>query len=174
MTNHASEDHDRSADRRPDAPPERLEAPDEAEAGLNWRPVVAVVATAAAIGFFVVDGLDSETYFFTVDEAVAEADSVGHQQIRVKGSVVEGSIDGEEGDVGRTFSISEKGEQLRVHYDQALPDTFEPDVQVVATGQLDDQGRLEASEIMVKCPSRYEGKPPTAHEGGSDGPRSSR
>jgi cytochrome c-type biogenesis protein CcmE len=158
------------------APPERLEVPDEAETeGLNWRLVVGVVASAALIGFFVVDGLESKTYFFTVDEAVAKADTVGQQQIRVKGSVVDGTIQGEEGDVGRTFAISEKGEEIRVQYDQAVPDTFEPGVQVVATGRLDAQDTLQASKLMVKCPSRYEGKPPTAHEKkGPAGPRSSR
>jgi len=157
-------------------PPERLEAPDDGDdEGLNWRLVVGVLVSAALFGFFVIDGLESKTYFFTVDEAVAKANSVGQQKIRVKGSVVDGTIQGEEGDVGRTFEISEKGEQLRVQYDQAVPDTFEPGVQVVATGHLDEQDTLQANKLMVKCPSRYEGKPPTAHEKkGSSGPRSSR
>jgi cytochrome c-type biogenesis protein CcmE len=157
-------------------PPERLEVPDDGgDDGLNWRLVVGVLVTAALIGFFVVDGLESKTYFFTVDEAVAKAGTVDQQKIRVKGSVVDGTIQGEDGDIGRTFEISEKGEQLRIQYDQAVPDTFEPGVQVVATGRLDEQDTLQASKLMVKCPSRYEGKPPTAHEKkGPSGPRSSR
>ena len=147
--------------------PDRLEPTDDPDDGLNWRLVVGALVTASVLGFLVVDGLESETYFFTVDEAVAKADTVQNRQIRVKGDVVAGTIEGEEGEVGRAFEISEKGKRIRIEYDQALPDTFEEDVQVVATGTL--KGRtLEANEIMVKCPSRYEGKPPTAHEDNSD------
>lgn len=148
----------------PDERPERLRAEDGDDDGLNWRLVTGALVTALVLGLLVIDGLESETYFFTVDEAVAEADSVQNRQIRVKGNVVDGSIVGEEGSVGRTFKISEKGEEIRIKYDKALPDTFDEDVQVVATGTLDGK-TLRASEIMVKCPSRYEGKPPTAHEG---------
>jgi len=97
---------------------------------------------------------------------------VQNRQIRVKGNVVDGSIEGKEGEVGRAFAISEKGEQIRVEYDKALPDTFEEGVQVVATGKLNGE-TLTASEIMVKCPSRYEGEPPTAREG-EDPPRAKR
>ncbi|MFB6350558.1 MAG: cytochrome c maturation protein CcmE [Bradymonadaceae bacterium] len=147
-----------------DAPPERLEPSEEDDDGLNWRLVIGAVVSAAVIGGLVVDGLESETYFFTVDEAVAKAESVQNRQIRVKGKVVGGSIEGKDGEVGRAFDISEKGKQIRIEYDQALPDTFEEDVRVVATGKLHGK-TLKASEIMVKCPSRYEGSPPTAGEG---------
>lgn len=152
--------------------PERLEAPAEGEEGLNWRLVIGVLVTAAVLGYLVIDGLGSETYFFTVDEAIAQAKSVTGETIRVKGTVVEGSIEGEKGEVGRSFEISEKGETIRIEYDQAMPDTFKEGVQVVATGTLESEDRLVAREVLVKCPSRYEGKPPTAHEG--EGPRAER
>ena len=152
---------------------DRLEPPEQEEEGLNWRLVVGVLVSAAVIGLLVVDGLGSETYFFTVDEAVSQSKSLVGQTIRVKGKVVDGSIEGAKGDVGRTFSISEKGETIRISYDKAMPDTFKEDVQVVATGTIAESGTLEAEEILVKCPSRYEGKPPTAHEG-EMGPQSSR
>lgn len=153
--------------------PERLEAPDPDDEGLNWRLVIGVLASAAILGFLVVDGLGSETYFFTVDEAAAQQSSLVGQTIRVKGDVVEGSIDNFEDRVGRSFEISENGESLRVTYDQATPDTFDEGVQVVATGTLTKSGTLEADEVLVKCPSRYGKDPPTGNEG-EEGPQASR
>jgi len=152
---------------------ERLEAPEPEKEGLNWRLVIGVLASAAILGFLVVDGLGSETYFFTVEEAAAQQSSLVGQKIRVKGDVVEGSIDNYEDRVGRSFEISESGESMRVTYDQAPPDTFEEGVQVVATGTLRKSGTLEADEVLVKCPSRYGKDPPTGGEG-EDGPQASR
>ena len=41
-----------------------------------------------------------------------------------------------------------------------MPDTFRDvpgmDVAVTAEGKLTDDGRFEASQIMAKCPSKYE------------------
>lgn len=155
-----------------DPPPERLQAPEEDDEGLNWRLVLGVLVSAAVIGMLVVDGLGSETYFFTVDEALTHASSVEGQKIRVKGKVVDGSIESYDDRVGRSFTISAKGQTLRVEYDEAMPDTFKEGVQVVATGSLDSNQTLTAEEVLVKCPSRYEGKPPTAHE--KKGPRAER
>lgn len=164
---------DRSADPREAAEPRRLENPEGDDDGLNWRIVVGVVASAAILGFLVVDGLGSETYFYTVDEATAQQSSLVGDTIRVKGTVVEGSVDNYDDRVGRSFEISEKGESIRVTYDQATPDTFDEGVQVVATGRLSKSGTLEADEVLVKCPSRYGEEPPTAKED-DDGPQASR
>jgi len=152
------------------AAPNRLREPETGDDGLNWRLVIGAVASAAILGFLVVDGLGSETYFFTVDEAATQQASLTGRTIRVKGTVVEGSIDNYEERVGRSFDISEKGEKLRVTYDRATPDTFDEGVQVVATGTLRESGTLEADEVLVKCPSRYGKDPPTS----GDDPQASR
>lgn len=167
-----SSDDQQTDDSVLDDPPERLEQPGDDE-GLNWYVVVGVLVTAAILGYLVVDGLGSETYFFTVDEAVAESESLVDETIRVKGSVVEGSIESDSTGVGKTFEISADGESLKVVYDEAAPDTFEDGVEVVATGTLEASGTLKADELLVKCPSRYEGDPPTAGEG-EKGPRAER
>lgn len=164
----------RSAD--PDGPydaPDRLEDPGSDDDGLNWRVAVGVVLSAAIVGFLVVDGLESETYFFTVDEAAAQQTALTGTTIRVKGDVVEGSVNKYDDRLGRSFNISEKGETLRVTYDKATPDTFDEGVQVVATGTLSKSGTLKAEEVLVKCPSRYGDEPPTAGES-NEGPQANR
>jgi cytochrome c-type biogenesis protein CcmE len=155
-----------------DGEPERLEEPEDTD-DVNWLPLVGVLFSIGLIAFLVIDGLGAENYFFTVDEAVAQGDTIVGETIRVKGDVVKGTIRGDEGTLGRTFDIAAGGESMTVTYNKAMPDTFKPDVQVVATGTLDSGGHLAADKIMVKCPSRYEGSPPTQHKSGS-GPQAAR
>ena len=136
---------------------------DDARPMALWS-VLGIVFVAVAIGFVVYDGLKSETYFYTVDQAVAQGEELPGQRVRVKGVVEPGSIVGEKGHLGRTFRIAENGKSLAVTYDEALPDTFAESVEVVVQGEVDDDNVLIANEVLVKCPSRYEGNPPTAQD----------
>jgi len=176
-TEHHDDEHPdlvNSLDRLEEDQSERLDGSNTDDGGLNWLPVVAILLSAGLIAFLIIDGLESESYFFTVDEAVAEGDAIVGETIRVKGDVVEGTIQGDQGTLGRTFDIADGGESMTVTYDRAMPDTFKPDVQVVATGTLDASGHLTADEIMVKCPSRYEGSPPTGKSKETSGPQAAR
>lgn len=137
---------------------------DPEPAGMAWWSVLGIVLVAVAIGFVIWDGLESETYFYTVDQAVAQGTELPGQHVRVKGIVEPGSIVGDEGRLGRTFRIIENGKSLAVTYDRAMPDTFAENVEVVVQGTVSDEMVVEADEVLVKCPSRYEGNPPTAHE----------
>lgn len=138
---------------------------EETEGGAPWYAVLAVVV-ALGIGLLVVTtGLGAETPFYTVDEAVAAEAVEAGARLRIKGIVEPGSVTGSPGEIGRSFAIAEKGKSLRVQYDRALPDTFQEGMEVVAEGEVGDDGVLVADEVLVKCPSRYEGQAPTA-EGG--------
>lgn len=54
------------------------------------------------------------------------------------------------------FSMSnDDGEQLQVSYAGAKPGNFDQAEKVVVVGRLDGNV-LEASQILVKCPSKYE------------------
>ena len=151
---------------------DELEPLDDSEGIGNWPIVLALVVAAALIGYVVMDGLESQTYFYEVDQAVAQGEDLVGQTVRVKGEVAEGSVVGEEGELGRSFRVAHKGKQLDVRYEKALPDTFKDGVEVVVQGEVDDDYVLQADEVMVKCPSRYEGAPPTAHTG--DSPQAAR
>lgn len=126
--------------------------------GTNWAVVVALLVAASLVGYVVFDGLGAETYFYSVDQAVAQGNGIIGETVRIKGQVEPGTIEGEDGTLGRKFRIAEKGKTIWVTYDRALPDTFEEGVEVVAQGTVDKNGTLIADEVMVKCPSRYEGE----------------
>ena len=137
--------------------------------GMHPGWILVILAAVGVVCFMLMDGLKSETYYYEVHNAVAQGPDLVGQKVRIKGVVEDGSIIGEDGKLGRKFAISERGKSLRVTYDRALPDTFEEGVEVVALGTVDADYVLVVDEVLVKCPSRYEGGAPTG-DPGSQGP----
>ena len=135
---------------------------DDEPKGFRWGLALGVLVAAAIIGFMMMDGADSQTYFYTVDEAVALGPDLVGKTVRIKGTVEPGTVVGAPGTLARKFSVTEKGKSIKVSYDRAMPDTFDDNVEVVIQGTVNDDMVVEADEVMVKCPSRYEGAPPTA------------
>ena len=144
--------------------PEALYEDEQPAGGLAWWTVLGIVLVVLVVGVVIMDGFKSETYFYTVDQAVAQGTELPGQRIRVKGTVEPGSIIGNDGELGRAFRIAEGGKSIKVTYDKAMPDTFDEDMEVVVQGTVNDEMIVVADEVLVKCPSRYEGNPPTAHD----------
>lgn len=129
-------------------------------AGVNiWLIVAGLAVVGILAGLVMFDGFEAETYFYDVDQAIAQGDDLVGQTVRIKGQVETGTVRGKDGDLGRTFRIAERGESIWVTYEGVLPDTFEEGVEVVAQGTVDEDYTLVADEVLVKCPSRYEGGP---------------
>jgi cytochrome c-type biogenesis protein CcmE len=60
----------------------------------------------------------------------------------------------------RTFTFymsDEHGNEMKVVYDGTIPNNFETAKSVVVTGKY-DQGYFHATNILTKCPSKYEGQ----------------
>jgi cytochrome c-type biogenesis protein CcmE len=56
-----------------------------------------------------------------------------------------------------TFVLEDgDGNRIRVEYDGAKPNNFELAESVVVRGRV-EAGRFHASEILTKCPSKYQG-----------------
>jgi cytochrome c-type biogenesis protein CcmE len=145
-----------------DARPEfSLEEEDE-RGGFNWALVVGLLVIVVGVGFLVLDGMESQTYFYTAEEAVAQGEDLAGKTVRIKGKVEPGTVVGEDGRLGREFRVTENGKSIRVVYNRAMPDTFAEDREVVVHGTVSDDLVVEADEVLVKCPSKYEGAPPTA------------
>ena len=80
------------------------------------------------------------------------------QKVQVSGNVVQDSFS-TSNDV-LTFKIydpeGDPATQLEVRYDGAASSTFGNDVTAICTGKINDAGVLECSELVTKCPSKYE------------------
>ena len=93
---------------------------------------------------------------------VAEAASGNLQNVKVKvsGNVVANSFSA--GGNMLTFSIYDSSAdpdaqtQLKVSYDGGVSATFGNDVVAICTGKIDASGVLQCTELVTKCPSKYE------------------
>lgn len=137
---------------------------DGEDEGASWMLIIGILAAAGAISFLVFDGLQSETYFFDVHDAVERGDELVGETVRLRGDVEQGTLQSNPGELNHRFDIATQGESITVVYQKALPDTFEENSEVVTQGHLDDDFVLYADEVLVKCPSRYEGAPPTTDD----------
>jgi cytochrome c-type biogenesis protein CcmE len=131
------------------------------DGGTDWRIGLILIGFVAFGSWIIFDGFGSGTYFFSVDEAAAKSSQLVGERIRVKGKVQKGTVEENSSQMGRTFQIAEGGKSIQIVYRDALPDTFKPGIKVVAEGILKKNSKLDADQVIVKCPSRYEGKAPT-------------
>jgi cytochrome c-type biogenesis protein CcmE len=102
-------------------------------------------------------------YSKSVDELVAQKDQLGKRNLRVQGTLVKGSLGRRDSPCEYRFKMQKNGAVIEVRYPQCVvPDTFRDvpnmDVDVTAQGKLSDDGYFLASEIMAKCPSKYDMK----------------
>ncbi len=127
----------------------------------NKRATVVIVfaAVIGIIGYLILSGFDDTTvaYYQTVDELKTLGVSADGKSYRVSGQVVAGSVVRAEDGLSMTFTIDELGNTMPVVYHGIIPDTFKEGVGVLLEGRYAN-GRFEATNIMTKCASKYEGE----------------
>ena len=113
--------------------------------------IVIVVIVVAAI---VAGGSAAKT--LTVAEA-ATGNYAG-DKVQVAGNVVTGSFTIEVGQASFSIYDPEDGttSELAVRYEGAVSSTFGNEVSAICTGRMDESGVLLATELVTKCPSKYE------------------
>lgn len=104
---------------------------------------------------------EAVVYAYGVDEVNAKASDLGDRRVRIVGDLVSGTLMRRDNPCEYRFQLGTGDERIKVHYQQCVvPDTFRDvegvKVEVTAEGRLADDGHLEASKIMAKCPSKYE------------------
>ena len=124
----------------------------------------ALLVIGGAILTLVMTSFDGAAiYSKSVDEVVAQKDSLAKRTLRVQGTLVKGTLAKRDSPCEYRFRLQKNGAQIEVRYSQCVvPDTFRDvpnvDVDVTATGKLASDGHFQASEIMAKCPSKYDMK----------------
>jgi len=122
-----------------------------------------LVMAAGILGLVLTSFKQSAVYSKGVHELLAEKDKLGGRNVRVTGNLVKGTLKKRDEPCEYRFTMVKNEKTLDVRYAQCVvPDTFRDvpgvDVEVTAEGKLDDEGYFEASQIMAKCPSKYEMK----------------
>ena len=109
--------------------------------------------------------LSAGTAAKVVTASEAASGSYGDAKLQVTGTVVDNSYSVDERGV-LAFRIQDEGAsaaggssggaQLPVRYEKGVGATFGNGVTAICTGRIDDAGVLQCSELVTKCPSKYE------------------
>ncbi len=127
------------------------------------RVLVAGVILLAAIAFLGYRGFQqSATYYMNVDEFAAKSETYIDKNVRINGMVASGSLQSETKTFTYKFTLTENDHpqslvSLPVVYQGAVPDAFKEGADVVVEGKY-TSGTFFASNILTKCPSKYEPK----------------
>jgi cytochrome c-type biogenesis protein CcmE len=127
-------------------------------------------------------------YFITVNELLADSKYMG-QTVRISGAVIGKTIQYDDKNLIIDFTIAHiettnedlayalylaaadesPAQRLQVHIEnQVKPDLLQNEAQAILTGKLGDDGIFYATEILLKCPSRYEDNVPNQAISGGD------
>jgi cytochrome c-type biogenesis protein CcmE len=129
-----------------------------------------------AVGYLIISGtVMGARFFITVDELLDDSSYIG-QTVRISGAVLGDSIQYDSEKLLIEFTIANIPQhfdnlavalheavnnpnvtQLQVRVEnQVKPDLLQHEAQAILTGKLDENGVFQATELLLKCPSRFE------------------
>jgi cytochrome c-type biogenesis protein CcmE len=123
----------------------------------------------------------SAQYFLTVDELFAKGSSIQGKDVRISGAVIGDTVNYDPQTLNLTFQIAsipgdnkaieEQGglsavlhaavtdpnrQRLVVVYNGPKPDLLRDEAQAIITGKMGEDGNFLATELLLKCPTKYE------------------
>ena len=98
----------------------------------------------------------SVSYYVTVSEYFERSDELLGTNIRVAGKVADNPIEWNADDLELMFTITEGGKNMSVIYKGAQPSGFKAGSTILVEGKYGSDGIFRASQIILKCPSKYE------------------
>lgn len=129
----------------------------------NLGLLLGLVAMAGVVVALVMNFQDAAVYAKSVDQLMADKTKLAGRSVRVEGDLVKGSLVHQTEPCEYRFKMTSHGVEVPVRYANCVvPDTFRDvpgmDVKVTVEGKLSTAGQFEASQVMAKCPSKYEMK----------------
>jgi len=118
-----------------------------------------IIGAVVVVGFIIFGSysfMQSNVEYTDVAGAIAK-----HKKVQLKGAwnkAKESSYDAKSSQF--TFWLTDdNGRECKVVLDGAEPNNFELATSVVAKGRYTDEGYFHATEVLTKCPSKYEAQP---------------
>ena len=123
--------------------------------------IIGGAIVVALIAYLMVNAIQSAgTYYREVHEVVAQQSALTGRAIRVSGNIVSDSIVYDASKLDLQFTISDPthtNERLPIHFHGVRPDQMSTEgSSAIVEGTLGTNGVLEANNLLLKCPSRYE------------------
>jgi cytochrome c-type biogenesis protein CcmE len=146
----------------------------------RWKFAIGGVLLLGAVLYLMVSGTTTGArYFITVDDIVGNDEYVG-QTVRISGAVLGETIEYDAQNLILDFTIAHIPEnttnlaqtlyeatinpnvtRLPVHIENEVkPDLLTNEAQAILTGEMGEDGIFYASELLLKCPSRYDENTP--------------
>jgi cytochrome c-type biogenesis protein CcmE len=122
----------------------------------RWIGLAALVAIIALIASTVRPGQGALTYSKYVDEVLAEPQRYVDTDLRVEGIVAAGTLQTAAGSDHYAFAVERNHRSMPVQFNGVVPDSFREGIGVTVHGRLQRNGQFAATEVVAKCPSRYE------------------
>jgi cytochrome c-type biogenesis protein CcmE len=129
----------------------------------TWALIGGVFVVLGGVVTFLLVGTgaqDAFVYSKLVDEVMRDRDRYVGRELRVEGQLRQGSVEFvSEPSCEHTFVLERQGQEMPVRFARCVvPDTFRDDMpmDVVVQGQLQANGTFHASEVIPRCPSKYE------------------
>ncbi len=115
-------------------------------------------------------------YYLTVDECLADAESLVGQRVRVSGKVAAESLHVAANRKEADFLLPGAKGNLHVICAGPLPDNLAENTDVVVEGHLEETGFFRADKVLTRCASKYEsqGSPATAESTATTRPEGDR
>jgi cytochrome c-type biogenesis protein CcmE len=127
-----------------------------------------IVVASVVVVLFIVFGsysfLESNVEYTNIEGAMQKQKKVQLKGVWDKDK--ESSFDARTGQF-TFYLIDDNGKECRVVLEGAAPNNFELATSVVAKGRFTDQGYFHATEVLTKCPSKYEAKAGEVSKGSS-------
>jgi len=154
--------------------------------------IIGGVLILAAVVYLIFSATQANAQFFmTVEELAQKGQSVGERELRISGAVIGDTIQYDAKTLTLNFTVAhvpgdnktieaEGGlaavlhtavtdpnrPRLLVQYVGPKPDLMRDEAQAIMTGKLGADGIFYASELLLKCPTKYEEAVPEQVEGG--------
>jgi cytochrome c-type biogenesis protein CcmE len=123
--------------------------------------IVGGLVILALIGYLIINAVQSAgAYYREVGEVLEQRQALTGQSLRLSGNIVTSSIQYDAPTLDLRFSVSDPtdaGKQLPIHFHGIKPDQMEREgSSAIIEGSLKPDGTVEANNLLLKCPSRYE------------------
>lgn len=146
------------------------------QSGGRWKFLVGGLLILASVAYLIINStINGAAFFITIDELVNDPAYIG-ENVRISGAVIGETIDYDSENLTIGFTISHIPSEfenladalhqsvndptmtrLPVYIEnEVMPDLLQHEAQAIVSGRLGEDGVFYATELLLKCPSRFD------------------
>lgn len=162
-------------------------------AGSRVKFIVGGLLIVAAIAYLIFSSSQvAAQYFLTIEELQARSAAMTGKDVRISGAVIGDTIQYDAQTLTLTFTVANmpgdnkvidargglakvlheavtdpNASRMKIVYKGVKPDLLRDEAQAIMTGKLESDGVFYATELLLKCPTKYEEAVPNQVDSGS-------